>query len=173
MTDPDTGEPKGGAQSRPANRLGSAFLIAFFLGVSVALGGAVYSSRVIEDLWSSSPPASLRQWAPAMNAAGARFWSKITPLTALFAILTLATGFGTPRAHRRWRIAGSVLFVMVAISSVAYFAPTVGRLSPPALDALSSEEASAMVRRWTALDALRILGVAGAWACTLRAITLR
>jgi hypothetical protein len=173
MSGTDRGESSIRTPSRTGHRIGNAFLFAFFLGASIALGGAVYSSRVVEDLWSSSPPASLRQWAPAMNAAGANFWSKITPLTGLLAILTLATAFSTSPAHRRWRIAGSVLFVLVAISSVAYFAPTIGRLSPPALDALSAGEASAMARRWTALDSLRMLGVAGAWGCTLRAITLR
>jgi hypothetical protein len=51
----------------------------------------------------ASPPASLPQWAPAMNAAGSNFWSKITPLTGLFAILTLSTAFPTLPCHCRLR----------------------------------------------------------------------
>lgn len=173
MTDSIAGTATTRTRSRVGTGLATTFLIAFFLGVSIALGGAVYSSRVVEDLWSASPPASLRDWATAMNAAGANFWSKITPLTGLLALLTLATAFTTRPRHRFWRIVGSVVFVIVVISSLVYFAPTVERLSPPALDSLSPGEATAMVRRWSNLDSLRMLGVAVAWACTLRAIMLR
>lgn len=160
-------------RSRIAATLAFVFLIAFFLGTSIALGGALYSSRVVEDLWSSSPPESLRQWSVAMNAAGLHFWRIFTPLTMLLALLTLATTFATPRRHRAWRIAACILFLSVAVSSLAYFAPTIARLSPPALDQLSADEASAMVHRWIRLDTFRMAAVALAWACGLRSIVSR
>lgn len=147
-------------------------LLVFFTGVSLGLGGAVYSGQVVEHLWSSDPPESLRQWAPAMTAAGRNFWGKITPLIGLLALLTLATAFATRGAHRWWRIAASLLFIAVLVASIVYFVPGIGKLTPPALDSLSAAEATAMVHQWTRLDSLRAVTLFVVWLCALRAITL-
>ncbi|MCB1021838.1 MAG: DUF1772 domain-containing protein [Acidobacteria bacterium] len=144
--------------------------MSFVGGAAILLGGSLYSSRVVEQLWSSNPPESLRQWGPVMQLAGARFFRIATPSVGLLALLTLLTSFGTPWPHRRWRLAASTLFLGVVVWSVVYFVPTALMLSGPELDDIPPAQAIAETAQWVRLDDFRMLLVLAALACGARAL---
>ena len=138
----------------------------FFLGLSIVVGGTLYSALVVESLWSSNPPESLRQWGPAVQYAGDQFWSRVTPFVGLLALVTAVTSFRVSPRDRRWLLTAALLFLAALIWTLVYFVPTVDAI-------LASPESSGdLVRRWVSLDFWRILLIVAAWLCAARAITL-
>jgi hypothetical protein len=150
-------------------RIATAVLYLYFMTASVALGGALYSSVVIEHLWSSDPPASVYQWSPAIERAGNAFWRRVSPLVLLLSLITLATSVRLNRDHVRWRVPAAVFSAASIVWSLLYFVPTASALTQ-ASPGSSEVDVVQAVTTWTQLDTWRMLLVALAWLCGSRAL---
>lgn len=165
-----TSSPAPGYQSSATwPRIATAVLFLYFMAASVALGGALYSSVVVEHLWSSDPPASVYQWSPAIERAGNAFWSRVSPLVLLLSLITLATSVRLNRDHVRWRVAAAVFSAASIIWSLLYFVPTASALTQ-ASPGSSGVDVIQTVTTWTQLDTWRMLLVVLAWLCGSRAL---
>lgn len=146
------------------------FLLLFVIVTCILFGGSFYSSQVVEPLWSSDPPASLHEYGHIVMLAGSNFFRFITPLAGLLSLITLATSFRTAKPHFWWRISASVVFLAAFVWSVLYFVPTAMFLSSPGVDSISNQEAVQMTQDWVRNDSIRMVLVAIALVCGIRAL---
>jgi hypothetical protein len=151
----------------------------FVIFFSIEIGARLYEARVIVPRWSASPPESVWEWADlrATNAQvaidpGARFWTYVTPATGLFALLALALSFVTQGAHRKWRVTGTTLALVVVTASFIYFAPTIILLIGPNSHNIDGGRVKTLANQWVTWNYVRVaIGVAG-WLAALRAFSL-
>ena len=150
----------------------TAVLLLFVLGTAILFGGSLYSSLVVEPLWASNPPESLREWGHVIMLAGSNFFRFVTPSVGLLALITLATSFKTAKSHFWWRLSASIVFIFVFIWSIIYFVPTAMFLSSPGLDSVSNQDAIEMTETWVRNDSIRMIFVMISLICGVRALFL-
>src|SRR6185436_16955837 len=135
------------------------FLWLFVIALGIEIGAGLYETLVVLPLWTSAPPDSVTAYHQhsaanpqfALNAGG-RFWMFATPLVGLLALATLLSGFKTSHPHRQWRIAGTLLALVVVVSTFAWFVPNIIRLNSKAVMAMSPAEVTNVTRWWVGLN---------------------
>ena len=159
--------------------IGKTLLFLFVMALGLELGAGMYETLVVMPVWSLGPPESVTAYyqhnaaAPqfALNAGG-RFWIFFTPLVGLLSIATLLSGLRTAPEHRKWRIAGSVLALLVVVSTFAWFVPNIIKLTGPTVMTMSPEDVASTTNWWVRLNWVRAAAYFAAWIAALRALSL-
>ncbi len=140
------------------------------------LGAGLYETLVVMPAWTHSLPDSLITYvnrniaAPefALNAGG-RLWMVLTPLTGLTALVALLSGLRTGPTHRRWRIIGTGLAIIVVGATFAWFVPNIMLLLGENVLKMPPAEVAALANRWVTLNWIRVVVYSSAWLCALQA----
>ena len=146
--------------------------------VSIEIGAGLYESIVIIPMWMGGAPDSVIKFYELYAAnpqfalrAGQKFWMFLTPAVALFALATFISGFKTSPQHRRWRLVGSGILVLIVAMTFAWFVPNIMRLTYD-VPTMSTAEITTTAALWVKLNFIRcILSVIGL-LCILRALSL-
>jgi hypothetical protein len=95
-----------------------------------------------------------------------------TPLVGLLSIAIILTGFRTVPEHRKWRLTGGGLALLVVIATFAWFVPNIMKLG--SLDILSAprEEVASLAHAWVTLNWIRVVIYSTAWLAALKALTV-
>ncbi len=147
----------------------------FVIGTSLILGAGLYETLVVVPFWSVGAPASLAEGNPLLQVhkrAGQVVWQYFTPVLGLITLLAMLTSFGTPPAHRAWRLAATGLMLLVSIATLVYFRPVLIGMLINHGAGLTPEALAAEARRWVALDWVRDIAVAASLAMGVRALLL-
>jgi H+/Cl- antiporter ClcA len=106
------------------------FLWLFVIALGIMIGGGLYEQLVVMPLWQSAPPDSVIAYYQHNVAnpqhtlnQGGRFWAFVMPLVGLLAIVTLISGLRTRPEHRKWRIAATVLTLIIMVWGWTHFLP--------------------------------------------------
>src|SRR5690348_11930719 len=136
----------------------------FVIALGIEIGAGLYETLVVLPLWTTAPPDSVTAYYQHNSAnpqfalnAGGRFWMGATPLVGLLALATLLSGFRTRPQHRQWRIAGTVLALVVVLSTFAWFVPNIIRLTGKDVMAMSAAEVTSLTRSWVHLNWVRVV----------------
>jgi hypothetical protein len=151
----------------------------FVIALGIELGGGLYETLVVMPLWSAAPPDSVLEYYRhnaanpqlALNAGG-RFWMFATPLVGLTAIAALLSGLKTRAEHRKWRIAGTILALIVVISTFAWFVPNIIKLLGESVTRMSADEITGVTNWWVRLNWVRAFVYAVGWLAALRALSI-
>jgi hypothetical protein len=155
------------------------FLWIFVIALGIELGGGLYETLVVMPLWVASPPDSVINYYRhnaanpqfALNAGG-RFWMFATPLVGLSALAALLSGFRTRAEHRKWRIAGTILALIVVVSTFAWFVPNIIRLHSEAVLTMSGEDVKSLTNWWARLNWVRAVVYSAGWLAALKALSI-
>ena len=151
----------------------------FVIFLSIEVGARLYEARVIVPRWSASPPESVWAWADlrATNAQvaidpGTRFWIYVTPATGLSALLAFAFSFATKGAHRKWRLIGTILALVVVAATFIYFVPNIRLLLGPNSHNIDGAKVTTLANQWVTWNYVRVAIGFVAWLAALRAFSL-
>ena len=155
------------------------FLWLFVIALGIEIGAGLYETRVVLPLWTGAPPDSVTAYYQhnaanpqfALNAGG-RFWMGATPLVGLLAVATLLSGLRTRPPHRKWRMAGTILAIVVVGSTFAWFVPNIMRLNSKDVMAMSGDAVANLTHWWVRLNWLRVVVYSTGWLCALRALSI-
>jgi hypothetical protein len=151
----------------------------FVIALGIELGGGLYETLVVMPLWTSAIPDSVIAYYQhnaadpkfALNAGG-RFWMVATPSVGLFSIATLLTSFKTRPEHRKWRLIGAALALIVVISTFAWFVPNIIKLGSASVLTMSRDEVAGIANWWVRLNWVRAAVYALGWLAALRALSI-
>lgn len=151
----------------------------FVIALGIELGAGLYETLVVMPAWTHAIPDSVIGYYQhnaadpkfALNAGG-RFWMVATPLVGLLSIATLLTGFKTRTGHRRWRIIGSALALIVVIATFAWFVPNIIKLGSSAVMTMDRAEVASLANWWVRLNWVRVAMVSLGWLAALRALSI-
>jgi Domain of unknown function (DUF1772) len=151
----------------------------FVVALGIELGGGLYETLVVMPVWVSSPPDSVIAFYRhnAANpqfalSAGPRFWMFMTPLVGLSALAALFSGLRTRPEHRKWRIAGTVLALVVVVATFAWFVPNIIRLNSEAVLTMSGEDVKSLTNWWVRLNWVRAVVYSAGWLAALKAFSI-
>jgi len=155
------------------------FLWLFVISLGITLGAGLYETLVVLPLWTSAPPDSVIAYYQhnaadpqfALNA-GFRFWIFQTPLLGLLAVACLLSGLKTRPEHRKWRIIGTVLTLIVVIFTFVWFVPNLIALHGKSVIAMSPDEVTSLTNWWVGLNWVRVVVVSVGWLAALRALSI-
>lgn len=159
--------------------IGQILLWLFVIVLGIELGAGLYETLVVLPLWTSAIPESVivyyRHNAAdpqfALNAGG-RFWMFQTPFLGLVSIATLLSGLRTRPEHRKWRIAGTGLALLVVISTLAWFVPNIIKLGGQVVLTMSRDDVASIANTWVTLNWVRVIVYSLAWLAGLRAFSI-
>jgi hypothetical protein len=143
--------------------LTSLTFLVFLVWSCIVLGGGLYEAIAVWPLIAADPPRSLavtNQVLAVAGRAGMFFWSWVTPGLGLVGLAALLTSFGTPRPHRTWRIASTVLLLVTVAATFLYFRPTIISLVVNHGGGQPDDEIATQMRRWVMLNWVRATAVA-------------
>ena len=153
------------------------FLWFFVIALGIEIGAGLYETLVVLPLWDGAPPDSVRayyqhiatypQFAPD---AGHRFWMFSTPLVGLTAAAALFSGLRTRPPHRQWRMAGTILALVVVMATFAWFVPHIIRLYSKDVLTMSDGEVTGLTHMWVGLNWVRVVLYSAGWLSALRAL---
>jgi hypothetical protein len=154
------------------------FLWLFVIVLGIELGAGLYETLVVLPLWASAPPQSVVAYHQhnvtnpefALNAGG-RFWIVNTPLLGVMSLAALLTGLKTQVEHRKWRMIGTVLSLVVVISTFAWFVPKIMILGAGGAG-LNPAELTSLTNWWVRLNWVRVVVYSAAFLAGLRALTV-
>lgn len=155
------------------------FLWLFVVALGIEIGAGLYETLVVMPLWDTAPPDSVIAYHQhnvanpqfALNAGG-RFWMFMTPLVGLLAIATLLSGLRTPPQHRKWRIAGTVLALIVVVFTFAWFVPNIIKLTGKDVMTMSADAVTSLTNWWVRLNWVRAILYSAGWLAALRALSI-
>jgi hypothetical protein len=150
----------------------------FLVWTCIVLGGALYEAVAVWPLVAADPPRSLaatNQVLAVAGRAGMFFWSWATPGAGLVGLAALVTSVGTPRPHTIWRMASTLLLLLVVAWTLLYFRPTIVSLVVGHGGGQPDDVIAAQMRRWVLLNWVRIAATAvsivmGACALTSKSL---
>ncbi|MET0754069.1 MAG: DUF1772 domain-containing protein [Pyrinomonadaceae bacterium] len=151
----------------------------FVISLGIELGAGLYETLVVMPMWAAAPPDSVLEYYRHNAAnpqftlnAGGRFWMFATPLVGLTAIAALLSGLKTRSEHRKWRVAGTILAIIVVISTFAWFVPNIIKLFSEAVTRMSADEITSLTNWWVRLNWVRAVLYAAGWLAALRALSI-
>jgi hypothetical protein len=154
-------------------------LCLFVIALGIAIGGGLYETLVVMPLWSAGPPDSVLAYHQHNVAnpqfvlnQGGRFWIFVTPLMGLLAVASLISGLRTQAEHRRWRVLGTGLAIIVVVSTFVWFVPNIIILMGNRVTQLSMDEITNLTNWWVRLNWVRVVLYVTAWLAALRALTI-
>jgi hypothetical protein len=156
------------------------FLWLFVIVLGIELGAGLYETLVVMPAWTHAIPDSVIGYYRHNAAdpqyaldAGGRFWMVNTPLTGLTALAALLTGLRTSADHRRWRMAGTILALIVVTATFAWFVPNIIKLGSEQVLTMGRDEVSTTANAWVAANWVRVVVYSAAWLAALRAFSLQ
>ena len=159
--------------------IGRIFLWLFVIVLGLEMGAGLYETFVVLPLWVYPPPDSVIAYYHHNAAdpqftlhAGTHFWIFNTPLVGLLSIATLLTGFRTRPEHRCWRMAGSILALIVVIFTFAWFVPNIMRLNGDRVLQMSPADIASTTTWWVRLNWVRAVVYFAGWLAALRAFSI-
>jgi len=160
-------------------RLAQITLWFFVIFLSIEVGAGLYETRVVVPRWSVSPPESVWEWADlrATNAQvaidpGKRFWIYIAPAIGLSGLLAFAFSFVTKGAHRKWRLIGTILALVVVAATSIYFVPSIRLLLGSDSHNIDGARVKTLANQWVVWNYVRAAIGVVAWLAVLRAFSL-
>lgn len=151
----------------------------FVIALGIELGAGLYETLVVMPLWAAAPPDSVLEYYRHNTAnpqftlnAGGRFWIFATPLVGLTGIAALLSGLKTRPEHRKWRMVGTILAIIVVISTFAWFVPNIIKLFSEAVTRMSADEINSLTNWWVRLNWVRAVLYAAGWLAALRALSI-
>ena len=151
----------------------------FVIALGITIGGGLYETLVLMPLWSLAPPDSVIAFyqhnianPQFVTNQGGRFWIFFTPFLGLTAIATLVSGLRTRPEHRKWRIVGTVLTLIVVVFTFVWFIPNIILLSGKGVMAMSLDEVTSLTNWWVRLNWVRAILYSAAWLAALRALSI-
>lgn len=159
--------------------MGQIILWLFVIVLGIELGAGLYETLVVVPLWAANAPDSVIAWYQH-NAAepqlavtpGPRFWMVNTPLLGLLSLAALLTGFRTIPEHRKWRMVGSGLALLLVIATFAWFVPNIIRLGSSEVLTMNRDELAALANAWVSWNWVRVAAGSLAWLFALRAFSV-
>ncbi|HXT04851.1 MAG TPA: DUF1772 domain-containing protein [Casimicrobiaceae bacterium] len=147
----------------------------FVIALGLDIGAGIYEGRIVVPLWSADVPATLAAGNPygrvAINA-GILFWSRMTSVVALLALVTLAFSLRTPPPLRTRQIVASVAELVAVAMTLFYFRPTLVRLFMGHGEGLSPDAIRSTVGLWVMWSRVRIMVSLVAWCAAIQALVL-
>ncbi|MDX6614304.1 MAG: hypothetical protein QOD75_3490 [Blastocatellia bacterium] len=151
----------------------------FVIVLGIEIGAGMYEMLVVVPVWSAAPPDSVLGYFHhnvanaqfALNAGG-RFWLFFTPLTGLLAIATFLSGLRTAPEHRKCRMIGAGLAIVVVAATFAWFVPNIITLLGEGVTKLSGAEITRITNWWVRLNWVRAAAYIAGWLSALRALTI-
>lgn len=147
--------------------------------LGIELGAGLYETLVVMPLWTSAIPDSVFGYYQHNAAdprfalsAGPRFWMFATPSVGLLSIATLLTAFGTRPEHRKWRLFGAGLALIVVISTFAWFVPNIIKLGSSDVLNMGRDEVASVATWWVRLNWVRAAVYSLGWLAALRALSI-
>jgi hypothetical protein len=136
------------------------------IALGIQAGAGIFETRVLVPLWSSNPPASVREFfgQPLRPDSGRRLWIFLSPLTAIISVANLVLALGSSAPWRAWWLAAAGCSVAVMAATFAYFVPQL-------LSLARIDDAFVVVRtkRWVILNYLRAVVLLVGWIAALKA----
>ncbi|MEO6219831.1 MAG: DUF1772 domain-containing protein [Ginsengibacter sp.] len=137
-------------------------LFIFFLwwaviGISIFIGGTIFSMSVVVPMWSESPPESVKEFfgGTSFNKHIYNFfgvpWAPLRNLPVFFALLL---GWYS-KSHRLYLLITVISIIFSLVFTVAYIYPINDILMTQAGGNKSSEEIQVLVNKWIFSDRLR------------------
>lgn len=154
--------------------IGTLVLGLLLLWAGVQLGGGLYEKRVVIPLWATNPtPDTLSHRLAETGETGSamRFWPFVSPVVLLLAVLNMVFAWGHAGPARPWWLAAASAFLLMSVSTYAYFVPTMLSLMRRS-HTYTPEKLSRTVSVWLNLSNVRLLISVPAWLAALRAIVL-
>jgi hypothetical protein len=159
------------------HRIEQVLLWIFVVLAAVVIGGGLYELRVIIPLWAHAPPESVWEFAtqrtnnPAFTPnSGIQFWIYFTPAHLLVSIATFVTAWKTQRAHRRWVMISTAVFIILHLGAIVYFVPAIDKLFNSRNLGMSPAEVASRVHVWVYGTWIRFFIGLGGFLCGLRAL---
>jgi hypothetical protein len=149
-------------------------LYLLILWTAMQLGAGLYEKRAVIPLWAeNATPATLGQRLEESGhtASSTRFWPFISPVVFLLAIINLVLAWRFHGAARPWWLAAAAGFLIMSVSTYAYFVPTMLSMMHRA-DTYSQAELARTMSLWLNLSNLRMLIAVPAWLAAIKALTL-
>ena len=147
----------------------------FVIALGLDIGAGIYEARIVVPLWSAGVPETLAAGNPYGRVAidaGIRFWSIMTSLVAILALVTLVSSFRTPAPLRTWQIVASVAELAAVAMTLLYFRPVLVRLFMGHGEGLSTEAIRSTVGLWVMWSRVRIVVSLVAWCAAIQALVL-
>lgn len=154
--------------------IGTLALGLLLLWAGVQLGGGLYEKRAVIPLWATDPtPDTLSRRLAESGATGSamRFWPFVSPVVFLLAVLNMVFAWGHAGPARPWWLAAAGGFLLMSVSTYAYFVPTMLSLMHRS-HTYTPEKLSRTVSVWLNLSNVRLVISVPAWLAALRAVIL-
>ena len=150
----------------------------FVVLLGIEIGAGLYEAIVVIPMWMGGAPDSVTKYFDLYAAnpqfalrAGEKFWMFFTPSVGLLAIATFLTSFKTSEQHRKWRLMGSGLSIIIVAATFAWFVPNILRLTFDVAN-MSADAIATTAKWWVNLNYVRCVLAVTAWLCTLRALSI-
>jgi hypothetical protein len=147
----------------------------FVIATAFILGASLYETLVVVPFWAGNAPQSLMESNPFLRVpirSGQVFWPVVTPGLGIAALAAFLTSFGLPQREMIWRLSATGLILLMTISTLAYFRPSIINMVVHHGAGRSGEALAASAKMWVALNWLRFAVVAASLGMGLRALTL-
>ena len=138
--------------------------------MAIAFGATVYETLVVHPAWSRQLPVSIEGFAnhPASRLNLPAFWVPTAPLLVLSGLL--AVGMAVAAERETLLLVFSVGSATAAVVwTLLYFRPTVTRFMTDFAN-IPAATLDAAVRRWIALNYVRLVLVTMAWLGVMHAL---
>lgn len=146
----------------------------YLLLVGPLLGGALFERLVLVPIWSADLPHSVRTWNPnpALAIDQRRFFAVVSPALMLLGPANVYFAATASGPGRWWLLVSACALTLVMVATIAYFAPTLHRLTIRRGEGMSDDALIRTARQWVALQWVRLLFVAVAFVTALEAFRL-
>lgn len=137
---------------------------------SVVFGASVYESLVVHPAWGRKPPESIVAFmgTPVGRMNVAAFWIPAAPLFALSALIAVGVAAMQGALNPMLTVSAACAVAGVAWTLI-YFRPTITRFLGQQGGNVPADRLQAEVRRWIALNWIRVALVAVSWFGVLAA----
>jgi hypothetical protein len=152
------------------------FIWIFVIVLGIEIGAGLYETLVVLPTWTPDPLASYRhsiEFPQYAITAGPRFWMFQTPFLGLVSLITMITGLRTNSEHRKWRLIGAGLALLVVAATLTWFVPNLLSLIGEGVTRMSGDQITSVTSLWVRLNWLRVVVYSAAWLAGLKAMTIR
>ena len=124
------------------------FLLAHIIFTAITFGGAIYETMVINSVWYSNLPDSLRFMTnPEYSVKPGRFWQAFGPVPSVVTLLAFVFNLFIP--GRRLLVTISFLCILFnTLTTIFYFVPILMIIFSPDGGGRSPDELTQMALNW-------------------------
>ena len=150
------------------------FLVfAYVVVLGIETGAALFTSVVVFPVWAASPEA-VTGWKPTMPyyMQEGDFFMFVSSATMLLALAVVVANKRLPAGARLWALGSAVTFLLLSVTTMAYFLPVQDRVHGDAGARLPRAELAAMLEHFVALNWIRQAFLAAAFVAAVHALGL-